>query len=99
MKPDKLSGYDFYTQEKCVKLTDEIMKEAADVRYYQNHGFNFWPSFYMRQYFVNTPDGNAEFVLSFAERVPNCSDTTLNKHFKETFHKKIKELVKLTKVK
>lgn len=95
MKPDSLSGFKFYSQERCVKVTDQILKSATDLNYYQNHGFDFRPAFYMKQYFVNTDDGNQEWVLSFAQRIPNCADSTINRSFKKRFENRIKETVKL----
>jgi hypothetical protein len=37
---------------------------------------------FLKQYLIASPDGTAEFVLSYGKRVASCSDAVINDEFK-----------------
>ncbi len=88
-----LQGIDFYTKETCVVITEELLSDAKDLQFFQSEGFDFYPAIYLKQFFLNTEDGNAEYVLSYGERVSNCSETTVNEPFKDLFLESLKSTV------
>lgn len=98
MTPAQLSGLDFYVTERCVEITDALMDEATDLNYFQQQGFDFYPSVYLKQYFVNSPDGNAEFVITYGERIRDCTENTLNDAFKAAFYKRLEETITVQKM-
>ncbi len=98
-KPVRLSGEYFYMKDDCVPLTPEIMKEAKDLKYIEEKGFDFGSAIYIRHYFKNTSDGTYEYVLNYGERVSDCSAKTIDRKFMKRFNKKIIKSVNLTAIK
>jgi hypothetical protein len=83
-------GIDFYTKESCVVMSEELLSNAKDLQFFQSEGFDFYPAIYLNQFFLDTEDGNAEYVLSYGERVSDCSQTTIDQSFKDRFFEKLK---------
>ena len=97
MDSTRLSGINFYAKEHCVEITEELIAQAEDLRFFQNEGFNFYPAVYLKQYFITTDDGNTEWVLSYGEKVCNCSTETINKSFKEQFLHRLENSITIKK--
>lgn len=95
---DAATLYDiaFYTKDNCIEITEALLSDARDLQFFQNEGFDFYPAVFLKQYFKTTDDGNAEFVLSYGERVCDCSETTINAAFKEQFMRRLTNTVNLT---
>ncbi len=93
MNTINLHAIDFYTKETCLVITEELLSNAKDLQFFQSEGFDFYPAIYLKQFFLNTEDGNAEYVLSYGERVNDCSETTVNEPFKDLFLEKLKSTV------
>lgn len=99
LKPDKLDGLNFFMKENCLELSKEIFEEAADIRHIRESGFEFGSAIYLKQFFANTPDGNYEYVLSYGERVCDCSDKTISDDFLKNFNQALRETIILTDLK
>jgi len=95
LKPASLGGFDFHMKESCTEITDEVLDEAVDVRYFQENGFNFRPAMYLKQYFLNT----SEYVLSYGKRVRDCSDKTISNTFKDDFNRELERTILLIETK
>jgi len=95
----KLNGLNFFMKEKCLELNDKIFEEAVDVRYIKENGFDFGAAIYLRQFFVNTSDGTYEYVLSYGERVCDCSEKTINDDFIKKFNHLLERTLVLTEFK
>ena len=93
MDSTRLDGLTFYSKETCLIITDEILSEAKDLKFFQGQGFNFLPAIYMKQFFKNSEDGNQEYVLSYAERVTDCSSTTISNCFKKRFRRRVNKTI------
>jgi hypothetical protein len=96
METATLNDIAFYTKDNCVEITEALLSDARDLQFFQNEGFDFYPAIYLKQYFKTADDGNAEFVLSYGERVCDCSETTINEAFKEQFMRRLTNTVNLT---
>ncbi|WP_271766214.1 hypothetical protein [Aquimarina algiphila] len=99
MEPVKLNGLNFFMKENCLVLNKKIFKEAADIRYIKKNGFDFGVAIYLKQFFVNSPDKNYEYVLSYGERVCDCSEKTINDDFLKKFNKTLENNFILTQLK
>lgn len=99
LKPASLSGFDFHIRESCFEINEELLDDAVDVLYFQENGFNFYPAMYLKQYFLNTSDGNSEYVLSYGKRVCDCSDKTISDTFKNDFIRELERTILLTETK
>lgn len=89
----QLNGLAFYTKETCVEITDELMAQAVDIKFFQDEGFDFNPAIYLKQFFQTTPDNIYEYVLNYGERVCDCSDTTINREFKEDYLSRLENTI------
>lgn len=96
MEAATLNGIEFYSKDNCVEITAALLSNAKDLQFFQNEGFNFYPVIYLKQYFKTTDDGNAEFVLSYGERVCDCSEATISQAFKKQFMDRLNNTVNLT---
>jgi hypothetical protein len=70
-----------------------------ELRFLRDKGFAVTLPFYLRQYFTTAPDGAAEYVLTYAKRVPECGVSTMTFEFKSQIDREIRSLVKITKKK
>lgn len=96
MDSTQLDGIKFYaSDENCITITDDLLSNAIDLQFFQERGVNFFPAIYMKQYFQNSEDGNYEYVLSYAKRVADCSESTITKSFKKNFKKQLKKTIEL----
>ncbi len=64
-----LSGFPFYTHTKRVDLDVNAVNSAADLRYFKENSFDFAPAIYLKQFFVTSIDGNAEYVLTIGKKI------------------------------
>lgn len=96
LEATRLNGIEFYSKDNCVEITEALLSDAKDLQFFQNEGFDFYPAVYLKQYFKTTDDGNAEFVLSYGERVCDCSETTINEAFKEQLISRLANAVNIT---
>jgi len=91
----QLAGIGFTTQERCVVISDELLKEARDLGFFQGEGFDFYPAIYMKQFFKTTQDGNYEVVLTYGERVCNCEVMNLDDKFETEFSQRLLQKVNI----
>ena len=96
MAPVELDGFKFFKKEHCLKLTEEIYNKAVDIKFISDNGFDFGEAIYLKQFFINSPDGNYEYVISYGERVCNCNESSIDEDFLDTFNKNLKNNIKLT---
>lgn len=96
LMPVKLDSLDFYMKESCLELNEETLEQAIDIKYIKANGFDFGDAIFLKQFFVNTPDGTYEFVLTFGEKVCDCTDEFINDEFKYEFDKKLDETIELS---
>ena len=95
LEKDTLSGLEFYMQDRCFEVTEELLHRAVDLQFFSEAGYIYGPALYIRQYFITSDDGNAEVVLGYAENACDCDDTTINEPFKKFFIQRLREKVSI----
>lgn len=98
LEPVRLSGIDFYMKAQCLELPEGVVEDTADLRYFKENGFNFYPNVYLKQFFYNSLDGNSEYILSYGARVADCAENTITDSFKSDIDKEIEGTIRLVKI-
>jgi hypothetical protein len=91
-------GFPFNTRAQCAEFTEKIIQEEHDVKFLYDNSFNPMPAVYLKQLLTTSPDGNAEFVLSYGKRVPNCSDRVISVPFKALIEREMDAQISLRKL-
>ncbi|MCC2616221.1 hypothetical protein LJ739_08215 [Aestuariibacter halophilus] len=94
LTPTTLNGIPFYQQEHCIEFSRSMVDNAQDLRFFRAAGFDFSPGVYLRQYFKTSVDGNADVVITLAQKTDSCSPIAVNKGFKARFSSKVMHYVK-----
>jgi hypothetical protein len=83
LKPDPLNGINFTSREQCAVLAEmPDPYSIPDLRFLRERGFSPAPAMFLKQYLIASPDGSAEFVLTYGKRVASCSEGILTPEFK-----------------
>ena len=98
MEPATLDGIGFYQRVNCAELSAENVSEAQDLAYLAKQGFNFNPAIYLIQFFINSDDGNAEYVITYGEQVTSCDPSTISAEFKTQAQKSLQQIVELVRL-
>jgi len=95
----ELSGYPFFLRENCHQsLTLEDIASHKDVDHLQKNGFDLTKPTYISSFFMNSEDGNAEYIVHYGKNVSNCSEKTITEMFKKELSKEIEKHVDLRKL-
>jgi hypothetical protein len=97
LEPFSLNRNHFYMKSQCLEINREEIENAHDLRYFKENEFDFFPAIYLKQFFVNSPDGNSEYVITFGEKVSNCSQKTISDSLKKSIDNKIIEYLSTLK--
>jgi hypothetical protein len=52
----------------------------------------------MKQYFKTSPNGNSEIVVTYGEKVKDCTSNSVTTSFKAEFNNRMEELVNLKQI-
>lgn len=95
----KLKGVDFYLRESCLPgLSVEDINARGDITYIHQNGFDLSRPAYLNSYFLNSTDGNEEYILHYGKHVTDCSEQTITDEFKRKLVKEIERDIHLTKI-
>lgn len=98
LKPDPLGGINFTSREQCAVLA-EIPDPYGipDLLFLRDNGFTPAPGLFLKQYLIASPDGSAEFVLSYGKRVVSCDKDALTPEFKSKIDRELRAVLKIEK--
>lgn len=88
-------GIDFFLLARCATLSDADVTEATDLSHYKANGFDFAPNIYLYQLFKTSPDGNNEVVITYGEKVPNCTKKHESTEFKAAVKTRLEQTITL----
>lgn len=75
LTPAPLGGINFTSRQQCETLAEIPDPDGIpDLRFLKDKGFSLAPAVFLKQYFIASPDGSAEYVLTYGKRVPSCGD-------------------------
>lgn len=98
LKPDPLDGISFTSREQCAVLAEiEDPYSIPDLRFLRDRGFTPAPAIFLKQFLTTSPDGSAEYVLSYGKRVPSCGSDIITPQFKEGIDRDLRAAVKISK--
>ena len=98
LKPDPLGGINFTSREQCAVLAElPDPYSIPDLRFLRDRGFTPAPAMFLKQYLIASPDGSAEYVLSYGKRVASCRDEVITPEFKAGIEREVRAAVKIRK--
>jgi hypothetical protein len=98
LKPDPLGGIDFTSREQCAVLAEiPDPYSIPDLHFLQERGFTPAPAMFLKQYLIASPDGSAEYVLSYGRRVASCRDEIITPEFKAGIDREARAILKIKK--
>lgn len=98
LKPDPINGINFTSREQCAVMAEIPDPDSIpDLRFLRSKGFNPAPAMFLKQYLIASPDGSAEYVLSYGSRVASCADAVLTPQFKAQIDGEVKTFLRIKK--
>lgn len=98
LKPDPLGGINFTSREQCAALAEiPDPYSIPDLRFLRDKGFSPSPAMFLKQYLIASPDGSAEYVLSYGKRVASCGVDVITPEFKTRIDKELRAALKIKK--
>ena len=98
LKPDPFSGINFTSREQCAVLKEiSDPYSIPDLRFLRDRGFTPAPAMFLKQYLIASPDGSAEYVLSYGRRVASCSDDVITPEFKARIDSDARSILRFKK--
>lgn len=98
LKPDPLDGINFTSREQCAVLAEIPDADSIpDLRFLRDQGFTPAPAIFLKQFLTTSPDGSAEYVLSYGRRVPSCGSDIITPEFKEGIGRDLRSAVKISR--
>lgn len=96
LKPDPLNGIKFTSREQCAVMAEiPDPYSIPDLRFLRDSGFSTAPAMFLKQYLIASPDGTAEFVLSYGKRVASCSDAVITGEFKSRVNRESQAVLRI----
>ena len=96
LKPDPVGGIKFTSREQCAVLAEIPDPESIpDLRFLREVGFAPAPAIFLKQYLIASPDGSAEYVLSYGNRVASCRDEIITPEFKAGIEREVRTLLRI----
>ena len=92
LKRDPLGGIDFTSREQCAVLAEipDAYNSIPDLRFLRDKGFTPAPAVFLKQYLIASPDGGAEYVLSYGRRVASCGADAITPGFKAEIERAVR---------
>jgi len=98
LKPDPLGGINFTSREQCAVIAEIPDPDSIpDLRFLREKGFAPAPAVFLKQYLIASPDGSAEYVLSYGKRVASCRDEIVTPEFKAGIERDVRAVLKIKK--
>jgi hypothetical protein len=98
LKPDPLYGINFTSREQCAVIAEIHDPDSIpDLRFLRERGFSPAPAMFLKQYLIASPDGSAEYVLSYGKRIASCGAETITPELKAKIERDVRALVRLRK--
>jgi hypothetical protein len=98
LKPDPLGGINFTSREQCAVLAElPDPYSIPDLRFLRDGGFSPAPAMFLKQYLIASPDGSAEYVLSYGKRVGSCGSEVITAEFKSRIDQESRATLKIKK--
>jgi hypothetical protein len=98
LSPVSLNGLNFTSREQCAGAEAEAaMNDNPQIKFIRSKGFNLSLPFYLKQFFVTSEDGKAEFVISYGKRIKSCDN--ISEDFKLQIEQEIKNKITVKKYK
>ena len=98
LKPDPLGGINFTSREQCAVLADIPDPDSIpDLRFLRDKGFTLRPAIFLKQFLIASPDGSAEYVLSYGKRVASCNEDIITNKFKTEIDRELRSVIKIRK--
>jgi hypothetical protein len=98
LKPDPLGGINFTSREQCAVLAEiPDPYSIPDSRFLRDSGFSPAPAMFLKQYLIASPDGSAEYVLSYGKRVESCGSEVITPEFKSRVDRESRAALKVRK--
>lgn len=94
----QIGQMEFHTDSNCIEPSDALMNIHHDFRYLSESGFDPRPAIYVKQFMRNTNDFKSEYIISYAKRVANCSEETVDDPFKTQLGQEIKSLLSISEI-
>lgn len=96
LKPDPLGGIAFNSREQCAVLAEiPDPYSIPDLRFLRDSGFTPAPAVFLKQYLIASPDGSAEYVLSYGKRVASCREEVITPDFKAAVDRESRAVVEI----
>lgn len=98
LKPDPLYGINFTSREQCAVIAEIPDPDSIpDLRFLRERGFSPAPAMFLKQYLLASPDGSAEYVLTYGKRIASCGAGAVTPELKAKIERDVRNLVRLKK--
>jgi hypothetical protein len=96
LRPDPLGSINFTSREQCAVLAEiPDPYSIPDLRFLRDSGFSPAPAMFLKQYLIASPDGSAEYVLSYGKRVASCGSEVITPEFKARIDQESRTVLKV----
>src|SRR2546423_774390 len=98
LKPDPVDGINFTSREQCAVLAEiPDPYSIPDLRFLRDSGFSPAPAMFLKQYLMAAPDGSAEVVISYGQRVASCATDVITPEFKSRISRESHAFIRVKK--
>jgi hypothetical protein len=98
LKPDPFDGINFTSREQCAVLAEiPAPYSIPDLRFLRDSGFSPAPAMFLKQYLIASPEGSAEVVISYGQRVASCGSDVITPEFKSRISQESHAFIRVKK--